>query len=1673
MPTSIEPVRPQSLPLSSGMYFTESRIKQSATPPGCSSVARPAARNPPPPLIQMSSSRDKKYTGAQDLTKESSRPREGFVHTKPYPERYLQSGHATSSGGDIPLHSHTREENRGSETERRTPVIETVDLTRDREGSTSSRTRPASGSHNVASSVSSARDKLQAMAKCAETNETDFSEKVVQKKREDTYLPPRKPDPKLGVYERSEAIRKFTALGNVCVSASREFPAGGDYTTQPYALMAMQTQHQQHVHPHSVGTSSPPPYAYPFHVGHPMPGFHRHPEHHFLVPVGVHQILSHSMNGEDLPGHLKVGGAFAHQYPQAPGYFSGIRSLLPTYPSMTVYGHPYPVPFGEERHPPHRPHEILARRPNDISEKDLANPFVVKQPRHTHSPGMSERIASPGEVSMFPLTSHSSAEPTKRPSTFSPEVKPQVAVQAEVGKTVSPPGGSYLSQIPSKPASVSEMRDRAAVIPELQDTTAVSQSFPHPQPVLFPGSKDSSRENRLIEQTSDDKETSAKKEHARDHEGSSLIEAIPMSAFATLVDVAAAARKVDIPFSAKEKPGSPLGVDENSRRKETTELQETSSSCQARLVDLSMASPTHVSSPPRTSPGISSTPRYGITTGLVPKPPPLMPITGVRPMQEGSCATFTPLSVSLGGHGNVLAARSPGKLTSPPGTRSRRSISPDGPPPLIPRSVISPPGLPQGTSPKVPPPLIRGMVSPVSTTLRSPESHVDSTMKTTFNQDGTPRQRPPQTSSLSDDAFQKGVSTINQDFDQKVSFNRPISLPTSPQRVNNDDATRLCFPGHSKVRTIVDARVFLDSVRDEMTRHHQEALPPPTSFLSEECPEMPSSSSTVVAETKTSTASGLLSHTQPEQTNFVSNHSKEVREMVQERWQVNQVYSTKKAILTNAVSPEAAIAQVSDSETEEGDEGEPDTEDDVPMVHSSSGGLHPRVRALVKRSQSNPRPSYYDASDSETLSAEESEALPESSDELFPGSIMKQLSRPDNSCETRGNGDQDFAERDSTISTDTSFAVINVPILSESGEYPDDGVVDTRMPHMQSENFVKRHGLEDPVTSSGPIFRDLTELKFQKPTEDSPTTSTIPDDTRNQMDRRDAGEEEEKEPDTSLGQEPSEDSDQELIPSQSSSSGEAVVEQDTSEALPAQANRGLYEDDAVRVQSSGDILVESSGTGLAAAALQVVSSLCPPSPDIPDSSDNIQQIPGNSEASLMEKSIDTHNQNASENAALVALNGTNAMISSLSVTDMEDNTSVKVSDTGEDNACQSTSEAKREHKVSAVLDQEQNECEGINEADPLEKPDADHSLLQEADSYSSVSENHPPEISSAIDDAFDESEHLAYPTFIEEFVPPPGTVDSPHIRSRYSNTTTSEESSVCDDSMSEREVKEVFELAPSNQEDISVMLNAGERIHHPDNTLSEGEIPPSQESTPTDDELKSVGNKFVNNEVTAVVTDTVTEKLQSAWHCESSQTVTINDRLPSQGKESIDDQLSEGEILESDDEPAVDTSVLPVISSSCEDSNMTRVATRHTSMVCTSQEDTSQADCYINMIPISPAPPSQESESNHALPLPSWPPGDSQYSSVVSLSMATRITPFPYSTLSINVGSASSSARSSPVPQALAVSLAPGSSPNSSSLLPRPQESTPLLSDNYEPLSDDDDDEMADASNISDVKENV
>ena len=1699
MPQVTEPVRPQSLPLSSGsrvISHSELRSQQSATPPGIL-ASRQQTLNPPPPLIQMSSSRDKKYVMAHDLAQVTSRSREGSSHSEAHHDRHVHVSQETTVGRDKSRHTHTPVDNRGGEREKQVPVVETVDLTRDREVSTSSLARPTARSPGT----SSARATLQAMARyaLAETSNVDVTEKIEHKIMEDTYLPPRQPDPNLRVYERNEAIRKFTALGNVCVSAPREFPGGGEYPSQPYALMAVQSHHQPHVHAHPASSSTPPPYGYPFHVGHPMASFHHHPEHRFLVPIGVHQLpvremLPQSVNGEDLPSHLKLSGAYPHQYPQGAAYYplpSG-RSVVPPYQQMTVCGHRYPVSSSEERRTLHHPHDVPVRRQNEISEQELANPFVVKQPGHMHAPGMPERVVSPGELPKFPLPSHSAKEPAKRPHTISPEMKPQIAVQAEVAKTVSPP--NYLSRKPSRPTSVPEMRNRAAVIPDLTGAKGVGQKFPDPQPVvLVPGIKFSGREKPFRSVDDEcirgDGKGQGSKERSREEKAGPLAEVLPMSNFATLVDVAAAARKVDVPID--------VPTEEHTPQKGTTELLETYDSPGARLGGHTMVSPPPVASPPSpstTPPEGSGAPRYGITTGLVPKPPPLMPITGRRPLQEGSNSSSTPISISISGHGNVSVSRSPSKLTSPPGTRSTRaSVSPDGPPPLISRPAISPTSTvsPQGTSPKGPPPLIKGIVPTVLPALRSPEHEADSTRKTRSNlEDITLVRRPDQEESVSRGPFQKGIQSVDLDFQRKFGIHIPELGPASSQKIDYDiTKNRSLSPhpfGQAQVRTIFETITYVDSRHAEGRHPSRHQLSPyqATStgvHQSEELPTLGTPSSPMCTEEDkrvremsrtpdTEQYKNVPPHLQPERSSKDQEANADQKE--KQIQQVNQtIYSFQQesqggfhnenfSSPQNEPSARVEISQhASGSETEEGDE---ETEDEVPLVHSPSATLHPRIRALTRSSQSNVQSPYYDASDSETLSAEESEVLPESSDELFPSSTVKSGTQSDSSSD---DGKDDEHERIASDSNDTAdigqVSVDDANVQGSSRDYSDDQVKCVR----------------EKVTSR-PLHLQVFDVSREEPTADSPTTSTFVKETDEILESPDADAKRERQMEISDGQETREEmgavTDQEWNSSKCSPSNLAM-EDDSSEALPAQEFLSIQEEEAVRVDSSEDGPVGSSETDKAAIVSGVDSSDQQSLQITPDSSANLENRPDRSVTSPPSESIDNFGRNVQDNvASLVEGDSTTTAQSAIEVQgevllDITDEQSAWTLGKEENvHECPNTSEIERKGELPSMLDQADEEDEDINEADALEKISAEHEFLNEPDTYSSSSENHHPEISSAVECVSDDGEQVPYATFVGEYFPLPSGVDSPDIKTGCSTCIPSEESSVCGDMPPEKEMKDVGHLPSPKQEEPTDVLSPDEGVHYPDDILSAGEIPSSQECSQSKDEHLSLGKKFTSG----LVNETINIP-QSTGHSEESHSISDHEQgmPPSQ-------EIEEGEIPESEDEPTVEPSQGSLSDTVRVCGTFTRedVSSSAEDKVSSSQETTLHTDCYINMIPISPAPPespNHESQGDRTSPLPSWPPIESQYSPVVSLSLAARMTskgtPFPYSTLSINVGSASSSARSSPVPQSLAVNMTQGSSPSSTSLLPRPQEPTPLLSDSYEPLSDDgDDEELADSSNTSD-----
>lgn len=1459
----------------------------------------------------MCSSRDKKVCASPELTKENSHSKEGFLHNKPHQERYVRAGHEISSIKESPQLSHTSA-HQETVTERGTPIIETVDLTKDREVSALSGARPTSKSPVVTLS-SSARDRLQAMAMnaMAETKTLNLPENIVQKKSEETHLLPRTPDPKLSVYEQSEAMRKFTAFGNVCVSAPRAFPSGVEYPSHSYPLIAMPSQRQLQVHPHSVGTSSPPPFPCSFHLGHPLANTHRYPEHHFLVPVGVPQMLPHSFNGEEISNQITLSGPFTRQHPHTASYFSpGIRSLLPTYQPMAVSGHRYPLPVNQERHSLYNPLDVSVRRSNDISEQDLANPFVLKQARHLQVSRAPERAESPNELPKFPRATHSPPESLKQALNVSAETKPHVHVHADKTKARSPPTETYLSQIATRPVSVSEMKNRAAFIPEKHVSGTVCQTFPDPQPVVIKSSHLHSCPNS---------------EKSKDDDGCSF------GALETLVDVAlATARKVEVPS------------EDRATTDESTDLDEV-------YVVSNVKSPMAATiSSSRTSPGISNYPRYGITTGLVPKPPPLMPITGIRPIQDGRNVSSSLLSVSVAGAGGFPSSSSPKTFTPAPAT-TRGSVSPDKPPPWLPRSVVSPTASSQGTSPRGPPPLIRDLAISVTSAATGPDRDSDSTMRTRLNQDIQPRHTLLQGSIISDEA--KGDSDIDEDREKKTS-SPPPDLPSSTsERADPSDTKTPPISGRYEIRSNLATQTYTDSLRAGMSTDHLETNKSSTGTPPLEYSLMLKYSSPLATgdrEVSTSTcetqrlksenlqvfsSSGLL---------HFGHQSGPLDEISQGSRQVSRENSSESDI-------QLASNRLA-SDVEELDK-ELDLKDEVASANLSSTNLPSRNRAEFEHL---PRPphSYCGGSDSETLSPDELELLPESRDEMF-------VSQSTN----RGGGENiEGAANDTGSVADTTgaHAVLTIPCKSETEDR------DAATAFLQSRSI----DLQGSATSTEPMLTHSSDSKRDTLFQNSQDTTAHEQDGDEVLNQE-------------IQNEVCQASNRQVVSSRSICFVDAVGQDNSSEAIPA-----LFGEDAcdrpAKVRSS-----EQSEVGEKKAD-PVENEHFDPLEQTQDSPGNLPTSTDHTDTSPTEMNIDII-----KNTAPVEVSETFHFTRE---------PGVEVPFPDDASTCSSKSLAVKDRMASTLLDYGKQGSGGTNES------------IHEADMYSS-SRDSSPEISSAMDDVSENSENLSCPTFVGEFIPSLVAIDAQNTESGCCTHYPSEDSYVDGDNPTR---EEVYESSP--------VLSPEKDVRFPAETLPEGEISPSKERSQSDDEpLCKDGN-----EAFGVMINKLAQKQQPVCRLEGLQPEIDSYQVNSQSKDmEDDDQLSEGEIPESDDEG---------------DLNIT-----------SSNQDTAlETGCYIPISPAPPESPSHESESDRASPLPSWSSADNQYSSVMSLSLAARIPPFPYSTLSLNVGSASSSARSSPVPQALTVNMGPESSPSSSSVMSRPQEPTPLLSDNYEPLSDDD-----------------
>ena len=1705
-----EPVRPHSLPVSSSncpISRSDPRPQRSRTPPGNMS-GHLSTLKPPPPLIQVSPSREKLYSRATEALKETSQSREGFKESESIRDRYplqIQENNATR---DVPRHPHTAIENKIGEREKRSTAVETVDLTRDKDSSI-----PCQKSAQVRSS---ARATLQAMAMSAlaETKGDDVTETI----------PSKPPDTNLSSYEQSEAIRKFKALSNVCVSAAREFPGGKEYPAQAHGLMAMQSQ--AHARSNQASTSTPSPYPYQFPVVHSLPSMHHHPDYRMLFPVSVHQmpavqdVLAHSVNGEEVPSHLRLAGHYG-QYPHGADLYSGgMRPMVSAYQplkAMSVCGRHYPQGGGSDVVTSRHTHSNAIGRHGDISEQDLANPFVVKPTRHTHPPEVSERV-SPAELPRVPVPTHSPIETAKRSYTLSPELQ----AQHISGKVATSPPSSFLSRIPQRPVSVSEMRNRAAVIPDLKSDEALSSHprFPKPQPAVLPETT-RVKGDELVANVIQGVERETVVQHEA---GSSLDE--PTSAFATLVNVAAAARKVEVPSCSKEDKRSPQlrnvadqPGDTGLQRRSYTLVQEYPSSEDLRLADPVVALPmkeTPRLSPTRVSPAISSTPRYGITTGLVPKPPPLMPITGLRTGQEGGGSSLPPLSVTPGGSGNV--SRSPGKLSSPPGTRpARGSVSPEGPPPLIPRAVVSPNTtsisdyLPQGPSPKGPPPLIRGVASPAPGQ-RSPESDTEGSWNSRVNQEAVLRREP----HVSEVPSQNAASSAKSTYQKQSTDSSDQSLALSSRNINfitaNQAVGELNAAGQSQIRTIFETVVHLGpthtvmQVPSESHRNPSESITAvhlgkgsPQRSLSagpsfEEQPENKSDSTVSSSRSWWHIKDNTEQPLQSSLSSAKAGVSEGTTLSKEQMWVISSRESTRKeemptdcstawASLSPTVQSEpsavTASSQGSDSETEE--DVDVDLEDANTPVQSLSARLHPRVRALAGRGQSASHS--LETSDSETLSAEESEQFPESSDEMFGSTTTKQGSHFDEGFDQESSGSYGCADSIADT-TERLFAATSIQNPTTSRGFDDkEDRTDGDMPEVKSENqsLVSGHLASSLVTSSEPSRSQATMHRTYQTFKDSTSTwasldadgqcssnTVVP--ASNET--ADAGKEAEDPMEADLREEKGMTPTDELKLSQSFPPVDLVSADDSSEALASLVTGSSGHETLVASDSSVDNAITSTREEVDFQLLKTQSLDRHDLKEILDVSSSSIKV---AESTVSEKTVSQDIRHTNADSAASAVQTTERAVSA-SPSNVEGNMMVSSRQCSWPDTVEVTPtelQSKTNENVSTSSDPREEE----HEVESEETVPFEHDALDEADDYSSGYENHNPEISLVMDDVPDNNDLLpSLPTFIGQFIPQKSGIDSPE-RSGCSTQVSSERSSVCGEFMvpSEREMGNVQDVTPSQQVEQSLDVICPDEAVQRDETLSEGEIPYFQEINRTDDQVGSTKDLSRSGASSVLNGD----QLQRQYNSEQSETAVPTDdhnQYPSQSKVEKD-ELSEGEIPESEDEaplkPSTDSPprLDPDTVTETQDSGDTDDDASSAGVL--SPDITSLTDCYLDTVPISPAAPespSQESEGDRVSPLPVWPATGSQAmsSSFVSLSLAARITAqrtaFPYSALSINVGSASSSARSSPVPQSAPVNLVQISSPGSSSLLVRPQEPTPLLSDNYEPLSDDDDGDIPNAS---------
>lgn len=382
------------------------------------------------------------------------------------------------------------------------------------------------------------------------------------------------------------------------------------------------------------------------------------------------------------------------------------------------------------------------------------------------------------------------------------------------------------------------------------------------------------------------------------------------------------------------------------------------------------------------------------------------------------------------------------------------------------------------------------------------------------------------------------------------------------------------------------------------------------------------------------------------------------------------------------------------------------------------------------------------------------------------------------------------------------------------------------------------------------------------------------------------------------------------------------------------------------------------------------------------------------------------------------------------------------------------------------LDDEERPCPEIylpdqDEESSIPEPDM---LMNLSDSNSGVHDDSLDDLSD-----FDETEHSAIPTFVGEFIPSSG--DGPDSSSCVRTQTPDLEGSRSNEaepvyhlSQSETYIEHTSTTSDEVQSSVPLLSTV---IHDADRPPDEG----SPEAPVEDIHDSEIRPSEDNADSSVPDTKFIESNLDQQCVIESSSNKDQNNDKNQSG---IADTTCIGADVNttlSDRSTASSPAVVPsdVTSESMEaehtaEPDQTDILSRDQFLIDEPVEEfsTSISNTYLpETTPVSPASPEstdQQSELDNISPAPVWPsysqtstfPGTAtQHYSPYSLLSTQRSNAFPFSTLNV----ASNSTRSSPV-SLLNIGRSQSPCP---AVLPREQEPIPILSDNYEPLSDDDD----------------